>query len=152
MFRTLSAALILALAALPAHAGHKDKAMDHGAGHAHDATPAAANAAPDPKIAAAVAAGGDLIAVDVLGVVCDFCATALTKTFAKRGEIAASSVDLGAKTLTIVTKPGKSVDDDLIRKLVERAGYNTASIRRGADALAPAKDAGASGDDGHGTH
>ena len=43
---------------------------------------------------AAALAGGAPVVVGVLGVVCDFCATAMNKTFGKRDEVAAVYVDL----------------------------------------------------------
>jgi len=88
-----------------------------------------------PAIMAALAAGGEPVVIDVLGVVCDFCAKAMDKTFGKRDEVAAVYVDLDDKTLSLVMTPGKSLDDKTIEKLVKRAGYRTAAIRRGGLAL-----------------
>lgn len=85
---------------------------------------------PNKEIADAVDAGGDLIVANVRGVVCDFCATAMNKIFSKREEVAATYVDLDAKTLSIVTKPDNNIDDATIEKLISKAGYKTASITR----------------------
>lgn len=129
------------------HEGHDgahaadDKMHDaHDDGHDHGAKMKKATAedaaAANEAIAAAVAAGGDRIDAALLGVVCDFCATALNKTFGKRKEVAASYVDLDTKTLTVVTKPGATLEDETISKLVVKAGYRVEAINRGG--VAPA--------------
>ena len=152
MIRTLFISTVLALAtpglamAQEDHAGHKH---DHGAHQHHEAhddgretETAAAEKAPatlsaklaaTPEIAAALAKGGDAAVVDVLGAVCDFCATAMNKTFGKRAEVAAIYVDLDAKTLSIVFEPGAGLDDETIDALVTKAGYRIAAIHRSAD-------------------
>ena len=89
-----------------------------------------------PEIKAALAAGGAPIVVDVLGVVCDFCAKAMNRTFGKRAEVGAIYVDLDNKSLSIVTKKDHVLDDETITELVKKAGYKPKAIRRGADALA----------------
>ena len=88
-----------------------------------------------PDIDAALAKGGEPIVADVLGVVCDFCATAMNKIFGKREEVAAIYVDLDTKALSIVTYEPGSLSDEDIGALAERAGYRVAAVRRGAAAL-----------------
>lgn len=88
-----------------------------------------------PEIDAALAEGGEPIVADVLGVVCDFCATAMNKIFGKRAEVAAMYVDLDTKSLSIVTHEQGSLSDEDIGSLAEQAGYRVAAVRRGAAAL-----------------
>ena len=88
-----------------------------------------------PEIDAALAEGGEPIVADVLGVVCDFCATAMNKIFGKREEVAAIYVDLDTKALSIVTHEQGSLSDEDIGALAEQAGYRVAAVRRGAAAL-----------------
>jgi len=88
-----------------------------------------------PEIDAALAEGGEPIVADVLGVVCDFCATAMNKIFGKRAEVAAIYVDLDTKALSIVTYEQGSLSDEDIGSLAEQAGYRVAAVRRGAAAL-----------------
>ena len=88
-----------------------------------------------PEIDAALAQGGEPIVADVLGVVCDFCATAMNKIFGKRAEVAAIYVDLDTKALSIVTHEQGSLSDEDIGALAEQAGYRVAAVRRGAAAL-----------------
>jgi copper chaperone CopZ len=116
---------------------------DHG-DHEHDkkaAAPAVEGAAnmafiaDTPEIKAALAAGGEPVVVDVLGVVCDFCAKAMNKTFGKRDEVSAVFVDLDTKALSLVVKLGATLNNETITDLVKKAGYKTAGIRRGDAAL-----------------
>lgn len=152
MIRTLTAAVLLslstpALAQMTDHDAHKgmdhgtemgmDHSMDHD--HAQDAAEDAAistslgalRLADQSELTAAVAAGGQPVVAKVLGAVCDFCAVAMKKTFGKRDEVAAVHVDLDAKTLNLVLKPGATMDDETLRKLVKKAGYKVDEIARG---------------------
>ena len=79
--------------------------------------------------------GGEPVVVDVLGVVCDFCATAMNKIFGKRDEVAALYVDLDKKTLSLVINEGASLSDKQIEKLAKKAGYRIAAIRRDSEAM-----------------
>jgi predicted RNA-binding protein len=154
MIRILvSATLLLTAPAFAADVdgGHKAPAHDHasheahGEGkahkHSHDGHHEAAKpteeelAALDEKLAEALTAGGELIVADVLGVVCDFCALAMNKTFDRRKEVAVTRVDLDTKTLTLVTKPGETMNDKTVRDLVTRSGYRLAAIYRGEEAV-----------------
>lgn len=143
MLKLISIAAAFTLAAGTAYAdhGHGDgEKMDHAdhkdhkhEGMSHDAAAKDEHAAykAEAALRSAVADGGELIVVDVLGVVCDFCATAMNKTFAKRKEVAATYVDLDKKTLSIVTKPGATLDDKTIDKLVKKSGYKLSGVKRG---------------------
>lgn len=128
-------ALLALLSPARAQDGH-----DHpGHGHTHQDHQ---NADESPSthggdIEKALAAGGTLVEIRVLGMVCDFCATALTKTFGRREEVAAVQVDLDAKIVTVVLKKGQVLADSTIEKLVESAGYKIQSIRRPADGDVP---------------
>jgi len=147
---------ILAGALALAQTGHSDHSEGHENGrhddhpHTHEAVDATNPAKPGAALArtnaieAALAAGGAPVVVDVLGVVCDFCAKAMNKTFGKRAEVAAVYVDLDDKTLNLVLKADASMSDETIRKLVTKAGYRAADIRRGEAALGAA-DAGEGG-------
>ena len=87
------------------------------------------------EISAALANGGEPVVVDVLGVVCDFCATAMNKVFSKRDEVAAIYVDLDKKTLNLVINDGSDLSDKQIEKLAKQAGYRIAAIRRDNEAM-----------------
>lgn len=117
---------------------HEDAGHDgHGEheGHGHGAMSMAATITQTDDVAAALAAGGAPVVVDVLGVVCDFCATAMNKIFGKRDEVAAVYVDLDKKTLSLVIGEGEALTDKQIEKLAKKAGYRIAAIRRDSEAL-----------------
>jgi copper chaperone CopZ len=86
-----------------------------------------------PEIDAALSQGGSLVTVKVSGMVCDFCAVSLKKTFGKRPEVAASHVDLDTKQLLLVLKPDTTLDDATISQTVIKSGYLTESIQREID-------------------
>lgn len=83
-----------------------------------------------PAMQTALDEGGSLVIVDVLGAVCDFCALAMTRTFERRSEVAAATVDLDAKTLTFVLRNGAQMEDAAITDLIRRSGYQENGIRR----------------------
>jgi len=121
------------------HAKMDHETMAHGDDHTHDdmtespaATDATLTLADTPELTAALSAGGEPIVASVLGAVCDFCALAMNKTFGKRDEVAAVYVDLDAKTLNLVLKPGASLSDETLKKAVKKAGYKVSLIERGA--------------------
>ncbi len=122
-----------------AHGGE----LDHGANHEHhamahdhgDMAMIAATITHTNEISAALANGGTPVVVDVLGVVCDFCATAMNKVFSKRDEVAAIYVDLDKKTLNLVINDGSDLSDKQIEKLAKQAGYRIAAIRRDNEAM-----------------
>ena len=114
---------------------HEDAGHKEHEGHDHGAMNMAATITQTDDVAAALAAGGAPVVVDVLGVVCDFCATAMNKIFGKRDEVAAVYVDLDKKTLSLVINEGEALTDKQIEKLAKKAGYRIAAIRRDSEAL-----------------
>jgi hypothetical protein len=70
------------------------------------------------------------IAVEINGLVCDFCARALEKVFGKREEVSGIDVNLDTKLVTIGLKKGTDIDNSTITKLITDAGYNVVKINR----------------------
>ena len=70
------------------------------------------------------------ITVRVNGMVCDFCARGLEKTFTKQESIDSIDVNLTEKVLTITLKEGAALDNEIIEKLVANAGYKIEEIIR----------------------
>ncbi len=70
------------------------------------------------------------IYADVNGLVCDFCARALEKTFGKKEEVKDISVDLDKKIVTINFNEGQNLDDETVTKLITDSGYDVRGIRR----------------------
>jgi len=76
------------------------------------------------------AALAETIQTTVNGMVCAFCATGIEKTFRKQPEVATVHVDLHKKTVTITTKPGKTLSDAEIKEVVTYSGYTMGKIVR----------------------
>lgn len=72
------------------------------------------------------------VTVSVNGLVCDFCAQAIDRSFRRRAEINDVRVDLTARVVTIDFRPNQSLDDNTIRDIITRAGYTVTDIRRAA--------------------
>jgi copper chaperone CopZ len=72
----------------------------------------------------------ETIRTTVNGMVCAFCATGIEKTFRKQPEVATVHVDLPKKTVTITTKPGKTLSDAKIKEVVTYSGYTMGKIIR----------------------
>jgi len=70
------------------------------------------------------------IDITVNGLVCDFCARALEKTFKKQKDVDWIAVNLDSGNIGIGTKPGADISDATIKDLVVNAGYNTVDIKR----------------------
>lgn len=91
-------------------------------------------AAPSPTALAdappATASTGETIAAKVNGLVCDFCARATEKVFMKRDEVADIDVNLDTGIVTIALKPGASLDDATVKKLIADSGYALVSLER----------------------
>lgn len=79
----------------------------------------------------ATAARAETIHVDVNGLVCAFCATAIEKTFSKVEGVNSVSVDLDKRVVTIDAVDGKAPNDATITSAIEDAGYNVVKIRHG---------------------
>jgi len=75
-------------------------------------------------------AWGETIRTTVNGMVCAFCATGIEKTFRKQPEVATVHVDLPRKTVTITTKPGKTLSDAKVKEVVTYSGYTMGKIIR----------------------
>ena len=72
------------------------------------------------------------VVVSVNGLVCDFCAQAIERSFRRRAEVSAVHVDLTEKVVSIEFRANQSLDDDTIRDIITRAGYTVTNVRRTA--------------------
>ena len=71
--------------------------------------------------------GGSAYA-SVNGLVCDFCARALEKTFSKKEEVNSINVDLDEKIVTINFNSDQQLDETTITQLITDAGYSVEKI------------------------
>jgi len=75
-------------------------------------------------------AAADTIKATIKGTPCDFCASAIEKTFRAQPEVKTVDVDLENKLITIQTRQGKTLDDSKIRTLLGNAGYSVVAVAR----------------------
>lgn len=71
-----------------------------------------------------------MLTVNVKGMVCDFCARAVTKVFGKNDAVEGVHVDLDNGEIHVGLKPGMSLSDDDVKQLVKKSGYALVSVER----------------------
>ena len=71
-----------------------------------------------------------LIQVQVNGMVCSFCAQGIEKTFKKEPAVSLVHVDLEALLVKLTLVPGMTLTDEIIRRIIEDAGYSVGNIQR----------------------
>lgn len=94
-------------------------------------TAAPALAAPETP-AAMAASKGEFVTAHVNGLVCDFCAQSIQKLFGKEAAVSNVHVDLGKGEVHIAMKPGQTMDDGAIEKLIRKSGYSLVRLEREA--------------------
>ena len=82
------------------------------------------------QTAPAVAAATQSVVASVKGLVCDFCARSIEKVFGKQTAVDSVKVDLDASEIRIRFKPGQSMSDDQIARLIRDSGYSLTAITR----------------------
>ncbi len=92
------------------------------------ATPAAI-AEDQPATETAVAAQ-TLVTAKVNGMVCDFCARAVTKVFGKEDAVENVHVDLDNGEIHVTLRSGSELSDARVTELVKKSGYDLVSIAR----------------------
>ena len=75
-------------------------------------------------------AAADTIHATVRGRACVLCAVGIEKTFRAQPEVSTVDIDLDNNLVTIHTKPGRTIEDAKIRKLLGDAGYSVTGIVR----------------------
>ena len=70
------------------------------------------------------------IKVLVNGLVCDFCARSIEKTFEKEDIVESVNVDLEKMLITIFVKGNGDLNDDIVIKLINDSGYDVSKIYR----------------------
>lgn len=71
-----------------------------------------------------------MLTVNVKGMVCDFCARAVTKVFGKNDAVENVHVDLDNGEIHVGLKPGANLTDDEVESLVKKSGYAMVSVKR----------------------
>ena len=70
------------------------------------------------------------ISVNVSGMVCSMCAQGIQKKLTPETSIREVRVNMDEKVVKIQTHEGKDISDETIKKLIQEAGNNVASIER----------------------
>ena len=70
----------------------------------------------------------NFINVATIGMVCDFCAQSIEKVFMKRQEVQGIKIDLNNQKVVLFLKHNSLLNDDVILKLFEDAGYGVEKI------------------------
>lgn len=70
------------------------------------------------------------ITIHVKGLVCDFCARSVEKTFSKTKVVEHINVDLDNGFIQLQLKEGEILTDEKIKKLIKASGYALESIER----------------------
>lgn len=92
------------------------------------ATPIAG--AQEATSAEAATAAQTMVTAKVNGMVCDFCARAVTKVFGKEDAVETVHVDLDNGEIHVTLKPGAEMTDNRVETLVKKSGYDLVSIER----------------------
>ena len=71
-----------------------------------------------------------LIFISVNGLVCDFCAVSIEKTFNKKQAVESLNINLDKMLITIHLKDGFDLENDMIIDLISKSGYNVIDINR----------------------
>lgn len=71
-----------------------------------------------------------LVTAKVNGMVCDFCARAVTKVFGKEDAVENVHVDLDNGEIHVTLKSGAAISDEQVASLVKKSGYDLVSIAR----------------------
>jgi copper chaperone CopZ len=70
------------------------------------------------------------ITIHVKGLVCDFCARSVEKTFSKTEVVERIKVDLDKGLIELQLTEGSTLSDKKIQKLIKASGYALESIER----------------------
>lgn len=70
------------------------------------------------------------ITIHVKGLVCDFCARSVEKTFSKTKVVEHINVDLDKGVIELELKEGETISDEKIKELIKANGYALESIER----------------------
>lgn len=71
-----------------------------------------------------------MVTAKVNGMVCDFCARAVTKVFGKQDAVENVHVDLDNGEIHVMLKAGAELSDEIVADLVKKSGYDLVSIER----------------------
>jgi copper chaperone CopZ len=72
----------------------------------------------------------EMITVKASGLICDFCARSVEKTFTDKYGVSKAHVDLDKGEVHLMVDGSKTLPDDKINELMKDAGYDVTGISR----------------------
>ena len=72
----------------------------------------------------------NILNISVNGMVCDFCAQSIEKVFMKKNEVKGINVNLEDQKVIIYLDEKTNIQNDIISKIFEDAGYTVQEIER----------------------
>ena len=70
-----------------------------------------------------------IVYISVNGLVCDFCARSIEKSFNKKPSVNNVDIDLDKMLITVNFKKGEYLNNEVITQLIEDSGYSVVEIR-----------------------
>ncbi len=86
--------------------------------------------AQEAQAADTTAPASTMITAKVNGMVCDFCARAVTKVFGREDAVKNVHVDLDKGEIHVTLTSGGALSDDRVAELVKKSGYDLVSLER----------------------
>lgn len=86
------------------------------------------------------AQSGIVVQLTVDGLVCNFCATNISKSFSKLPEVAEVYVNLAAKAVLLQLKEGQKLPEEKTKQIVTDAGFNLRDINYPKDSFNSVKE------------
>lgn len=115
----------------PHHMGHTDHMHSH-EGHVHDTMVDGQTLSVDAERFdnfVDATTGDQVVVVSVQGMVCDFCARGIEKTFGKDSQVTKIDVDLVSGKVLLAYVPDAQIDRQRIEKSILNNGLNTTAIQ-----------------------
>jgi len=118
----------------PHHMGHMDHTdpMHSHDGHVHDTMVDGQTLSVDAERFdnfVDATTGDQVVVVSVQGMVCDFCARGIEKTFGRDSQVTKIDVDLDSGKVLLAYVPDAQIDRKLIEKNILNNGLNTTAIQ-----------------------
>jgi mercuric ion binding protein len=76
------------------------------------------------------------IEMQVDGLVCGFCAQGIRKNLTAQASISDVLVDLQRGTVAIALREGQDIDEETLRRSLEKSGFSLRHVRRTSETLA----------------
>lgn len=76
------------------------------------------------------------IEMQVDGLVCGFCAQGIRKDLTAQASISDVLVDLEHGTVAVALREGRDIDDETLRRSLEKSGFSLKHVRRTSETLA----------------